>query len=81
MCEALYLYGVMLLLVDEKIEGAIRERMLVAYYRAKGHTHALQYVDEVSKLLASTGYIPSQGKKPARYPEDLFARCVVAVVS
>lgn len=35
MCEALYLYGVMLLLIDEKIEGVVRERMLVAYYRAK----------------------------------------------
>lgn len=32
-CEALYLYGVMLLVIDQKIEGEIRERMLVSYYR------------------------------------------------
>jgi len=29
----LYLYGVMLLIIDMKIEGPIRERMMVAYYR------------------------------------------------
>ena len=32
-CEALYLYGVMLMVIDSKIEGVIRERMLVSYYR------------------------------------------------
>ena len=32
-CEALYLYGVMLLVIDQKIEGETRERMLVSYYR------------------------------------------------
>lgn len=32
-CEALYLYGVMLLVIDQKIEGEVRERMLVSYYR------------------------------------------------
>ena len=33
MCEALYLYGVMLMVIDQKIEGMVRERMLVSYYR------------------------------------------------
>ena len=33
--EALYLYGVMLLILDMKIEGPVRERMLVAYNRYK----------------------------------------------
>ena len=32
-CEALYLYGVMLLVIDQKIDGEVRERMLVSYYR------------------------------------------------
>ena len=32
-CETLYLYGVMLMVIDSKIEGVIRERMLVSYYR------------------------------------------------
>ena len=32
-CETLYLYGVMLMVIESKIEGVIRERMLVSYYR------------------------------------------------
>ena len=32
-CESLYLYGVMLLVVDMKFEGEVRERMLVSYHR------------------------------------------------
>lgn len=35
LAEALYLYGSMLLLLDRKIDGVIRERMLVAYHRYK----------------------------------------------
>jgi len=35
MCEALYLYGVMLLLMDMRIPGVARERMIVSYYRYK----------------------------------------------
>jgi WASH complex subunit strumpellin len=35
MCEALYLYGVMLLLMDVRIEGSTRERMIVSYIRYK----------------------------------------------
>ena len=34
-CEALYLYGVILLVVDLKVEGSVRERMLVSYHRYK----------------------------------------------
>lgn len=39
-CEALYLYGVMLLVIDQKIEGEVRERMLVSYYRYRYDTEA-----------------------------------------
>lgn len=35
MAEALYLYGVMLTLLDEFIEGPVRERMLISYLRYK----------------------------------------------
>jgi hypothetical protein len=31
--EAVFLYGVMLLIVDQKIEGVLRERLLVSYHR------------------------------------------------
>ena len=34
--EAFYLFGVMLLLMDRIIEGPIRERIIVFYYRCKG---------------------------------------------
>jgi len=33
--EAIYLYGVMLLVLDARIEGVVRERMIVAYYRSE----------------------------------------------
>jgi WASH complex subunit strumpellin len=33
--EAVFLYGVMLLVLDQRIEGSIRERMLVSYSRYK----------------------------------------------
>jgi WASH complex subunit strumpellin len=37
MTEAIYLYGVMLSLLDMLIEGSIRERMLISYLRYKVH--------------------------------------------
>eukprot|EP00736_Rhodelphis_marinus_P001211 Rmarinus@m.276 len=74
MAEALYLYGVMLTLLDERINGAIRERMLVAYYRYKGASE-IPNIDEVCKLCRSTGYSPSsQAKRPTNYPEEFFGR-------
>ena len=33
MCECLYLYGTMLLLLEHKIPGPVREKMVVAVYR------------------------------------------------
>ena len=44
MSEALYLYGVMLTLMDTRIDGVVRERMLVAYYRYKGSSDILHDV-------------------------------------
>lgn len=49
MCEALYLYGVMLLLLDQRIPGPTREKMVIAFYRSKGES-ALQNIDEVKRL-------------------------------
>lgn len=74
--EALYLYGVMLLLLEEKIPGFIREKMLIAIYRFNGEGK-LENIDNVCKLCRNTGYIPgsgSQSKKPKNHPEALFAR-------
>ncbi|KAF5292891.1 hypothetical protein FQR65_LT11143 [Abscondita terminalis] len=76
MSEALYLYGVMLLIVDAHIEGSIRERLLISYYRytaQRRDTHS--HIDEVCKLLRDTGNTSS--KRPNNYPEDYFRRVYI----
>ncbi|XP_029447872.1 LOW QUALITY PROTEIN: WASH complex subunit 5 [Rhinatrema bivittatum] len=76
LCEALYLYGVMLLVIDQKIEGEVRERMLVSYYRySAARTSADSNMDDICKLLRSTGYLSQPGaKRPPNYPESYFHR-------
>eukprot|EP00698_Gefionella_okellyi_P008153 TRINITY_DN2008_c0_g1_i2.p1 TRINITY_DN2008_c0_g1~~TRINITY_DN2008_c0_g1_i2.p1 ORF type:complete len:1001 (+),score=260.72 TRINITY_DN2008_c0_g1_i2:451-3453(+) len=64
----------MMLLMDERIDGMVRERMLVAYLRYKGHTHALSNIDEVCKLFRTTGFNPAVPKKPSNYPEEYLTR-------
>uniref|UniRef100_A0A1E1XMR4 WASH complex subunit strumpellin n=1 Tax=Amblyomma sculptum TaxID=1581419 RepID=A0A1E1XMR4_AMBSC len=76
MCEALFLCGVILLIVDQKIEGIVRERMLVAYYRYSAQrTSDESNFDDVCKLLRSTGFSSAPGaKRPANYPDEYFRR-------
>lgn len=64
----------MLLIVDMKIEGGIRERMLVAFHRYSAQQSNDSSIDDVCKLLRSTGYMSRGGmvKRPAKYPEDYF---------
>mmetsp|Transcript_25594 Transcript_25594/g.52071 ORF Transcript_25594/g.52071 Transcript_25594/m.52071 type:complete len:1147 (+) Transcript_25594:262-3702(+) len=71
LAEAFYLYGIMLILMDNRIEGSVRERMLICYYRYKGgsDTHSA-----VCNLCRATGFSPVQTKRPAKYPEDFFSR-------
>ncbi|XP_033124935.1 WASH complex subunit 5-like [Anneissia japonica] len=79
LCEALYLYGVMLLLVDMRIEGIVRERMLVSYHRYSAARAAVDSnMDDVCKLLRSTGFSthPSAKRVP-NYPEAFFSRIPV----
>lgn len=60
----------MLLLVDAHINGIIRERLLVAYYRyTPTRQDTRSCIDEVCKLLRDTGL---HNKKPNNYPEDYF---------
>ncbi len=75
LAEALYMYGVMLILLDLKIPGIVRERMLMAYYRYKG-AGEIPNIDAVCKLCRSTGYDPIANPKkfPPEYPTDYFAR-------
>ncbi|XP_003385312.1 PREDICTED: WASH complex subunit strumpellin-like [Amphimedon queenslandica] len=74
--EALYLYGIMLLITDEKIDGLIRERILVAFHRYSAETSVDSNVDDVCKLLRSTGFTSSH--KPQNYPEDFFSRIPIS---
>uniref|UniRef100_A0A665TFW6 WASH complex subunit 5 n=1 Tax=Echeneis naucrates TaxID=173247 RepID=A0A665TFW6_ECHNA len=80
LCEALYLYGVMLLVIDQKIEGEVRERMLVSYYRYSAARSSVDSnLDDICKLLRSTGYSSQPGaKRPANYPESYFHRVPIS---
>jgi WASH complex subunit strumpellin len=79
MCESLYLYGVMLLLLDQKIDGAVRERIVVAYYRHKGQS-AIESIEDMALLVGRTGYNTStldrngMLRRPPGYPEDYLRR-------
>ena len=73
MSEALYLYGVMLLMMDLRVPGHARETMIISYYRYKGAA-TVHNIDEVAKLCRSTGFHPDAPKKPDNYPELLFER-------
>ncbi|GLV32181.1 Strumpellin [Carabus blaptoides fortunei] len=76
MCESLYLYGIMLLVTDFHIDGLIRERLLVSYYRYSPQRNDTQSkIDDVCKLLRTTGFSNVPGsKRPNNYPEDYFKR-------
>ncbi|XP_055613775.1 WASH complex subunit 5 [Uranotaenia lowii] len=79
MCEALYLYGVMLMVVDLQIPGLVRERLLVAYHRYSAlKTDGDSSIDEVCKLLRSTGFNDgNSARKISNYPEEYFCRIPV----
>lgn len=61
----------MLLMVDAHIEGVVRERILVSYYRYTPQRRDTQSsIEEVCKLLRDTGLTAT--KRMANYPEDYF---------
>ncbi|XP_042898977.1 WASH complex subunit 5 [Parasteatoda tepidariorum] len=76
LCEAIYLCGVILMVIDQKIEGIVRERMLVSYYRYSAQRSSMDSnIDDVCKLLRSTGYSAAPtAKRLPNYPDDYFRR-------
>ena len=72
MAEALYLFGVMLTLMDELIEGTTRERLLISYYRYKDQSET-PLIEKVCQLCSKTGYVPGK-QKPPKYPTKYFKR-------
>lgn len=82
MGESLYLYGCMLMLMDDFIIGSVREKIIISYYRYKGGQSAIQNINEVCKLCKNTGYLPAQFnggvvKRPTNYPEEYFGRFTI----
>jgi len=78
MAEVVYLYGIILLLLEEKVPGYIREKILIAAYRLHGET-GLENFESVCKLCRNTGYTPAVNnleppKRPKNHPESFFAR-------
>ena len=74
MCEALYLFGMMLLTLEDRIPGPARERIIVSLLRQDGES-SLENFEGVTKLCRATGYDPLRPLvKPANYPEEFFAR-------
>ena len=64
LCEAFFLYGTMLLLLEARLPGPLRERIVISCYRNQGES-ALDSVDEVCRLVRATGYLPPPPKVAA----------------
>jgi hypothetical protein len=69
LCEAVYLYAVMLLLTDRLLPGSIRERIIVAIYRYRNGEAGVASLSKVRRLFKDTGYTPTGEKRPKGYPE------------
>ncbi|EDV40043.1 uncharacterized protein Dana_GF24157 [Drosophila ananassae] len=68
LCESLYLFGVILLLLDFHLPGDVRERLLISYYRYSGGESTPggdeSNIHDVCLLLRSTGYVhPAQASQ------------------
>ncbi|ERL87541.1 hypothetical protein D910_04932 [Dendroctonus ponderosae] len=76
LCEGLFLFGLMLIMVDAYIDGPIRERLLISYNRYTPQRRDTQSsFDEVCKLLMDTSY--NTARRLQNYPEDYFRRVPV----
>lgn len=74
MCEIFYLFGVMLLLLDYKIGGRVREYLIVSYIRYKGAGE--QHTVEITSMCRNTGFMKDQ-RLPDQYPVAYFNRVPV----
>ncbi|BET02901.1 kiaa0196 [Nesidiocoris tenuis] len=70
MCESVYLYGVMLLVLELYHPGTLRERLIVAYSR---YNITVGTLDHVCQLVRSTGFMNTvNAKRPLSYPTEFF---------
>lgn len=69
-CESVYLYGVMLLVLELYHPGTLRERLIVAYSR---YNITVGTLDHVCQLVRSTGFMNTvNAKRPLSYPTEFF---------
>ena len=65
-CEAIAILGALLLTIDRKLPGPLRERLIVAFFRMKGGLQAAGVsANAVIALFADTGFNPETSKLPA----------------
>ena len=66
LCESLYLYGSMLLLMERHLHGRVREKIIVAHYRyTPSASGALDDIDKVCKVRSLT---PSSELRTPMFP-------------
>ena len=66
LCEALALLGTLLLALDRRLQGPVRERAIVAYYRLRGGSQAVgPSANAVIALCAATGLDAVRKRSPA----------------
>jgi len=73
LCEAFFMMSVMLILLDRRVPGPVRERIVVSHYRMKGEG-SVTTIEDVMLLCRDTGYRPGSPQRPPEYPEAYFAR-------
>lgn len=76
LCEATYLYGMMLLLMERHIPGAVRERIVIAFLRYCGEAGDLSRFDEICTLVRCTNSaVATAGRTSSDLCEEkLFSR-------
>ena len=72
-CESIFLYGVMLILVDRLLPGIYREKIIVSYYRYSGQT-TIENIKEVISLFERTGFLFNTNDRPKQYPVQYLNR-------
>ena len=73
LAEGLFQYGIMMLILDIKIPGPVREGIIVSYFRYRGKS-AIPNMNDVIKICGSTNISKNSNAKNPEYPVDLFAR-------
>lgn len=71
----------MLLMMDMLIEGSVREKIIISYYRYKGG-NKIKKINEVCRICKSNGYLSPKFnngvlKRPKNYPDIYFKRFLI----